>query len=231
MPTSGILRLRRGRVRRRLVRSIALHSRSRRLRRRRVMRVPRSIMTNQVIHIQKQYLDTSILNITGTPTSHNFHTNVRLSNLPDASQWENVFRWYRIQRVKFEIVSPFNINQDGVGQGSSLTMYSKREDTLNETPPASENAWGEIRSKRRHEFGGGNRRIMKFYYKPHTWENPSGLSYRKQYNEWQTTYAGGRDVEYGGIVASVVPTGFRNLDASDSMKVHVTLYIQFKGSV
>ena len=195
------------------------------------MGVPRSIMTNQVINIQKQYLDTSILNVTGTPAKWDFHTNVKLSNLADASQWENVFRWYRIQRVKFEIVSPFNINQDGVGQQSALTMYSKREEVLNEVPPASENAWGEIRSKRRHEFGMGRRRSVKFYYKPHTWENPSGLSYRKQYGEWQTTYSGGRDVEYGGIVCTVLPTGFRNMDASDSMKVYVTLYIQFKGSV
>lgn len=194
------------------------------------VKVPRPILKKQVYNIQKQYVNTAALAITGTPASWNFSTTIKLSDLADAVNFAPLFQWYRIQRVKIEIVSPFNINQDGVGQQSALTCYTKKEEVLSETAPASENAWGEIRAKKRHEFGMGARRILKFYYKPHTWENPSGLSYRKQYDQWQTTYTNGRDVEYGGLVGTIIPTGFRNLDSSDSMKMYVTLYCQFKGN-
>ncbi len=216
----------------RVARSLVRPSRTRRAgrRRRRRGRVPRSLMTKQVINIQKTYLDTASLTVTGTPTNWPFNTNVKLSNLAAAAEWQLIFQWYRIQRVKVEIVSPFNIMQDGVGQQSGLMCYSKKEEVLGEVAPASENAWGEIRAKRRHTFGMGSRRSLKFYYTPHTWENPSGLSYRKQYAQWQTTYTNGRDVEYGGIVGTLLPAGFRTMDSSDSMKMYVTLYIQFMGN-
>lgn len=193
-------------------------------------RVHRPILKKQVFQIQKGFLDTATLNVTGTPAAHNFNTTIKLSDLGEAANFAPLFQWYRIQRVKVEIVSPFNINQDGVGQQSSLTCYTKKEEVPGETTPASENAWGEIRAKKRHLFGMGGRRTLKFYYKPHTWENPSGLSYRKQFDQWQTTTTQGRGVDYGGLVGTLLPSGFRNMDSSDSMKMYVTLYIQFKGS-
>ena len=187
-------------------------------------------MQHQTYRIQKTYVDTAPLAITGTPAGWTFNTHVKLSNLAEAANFAPLFQWYRINRVRVEIVSPFNINQDGVGQGSALTMYTKKEEVLNETVPTTENAWGEIRSKRKQDFGMGNKRKLVFYYKPNTWENPSGLSYRKQFDQWQTTYTNGRDVEYGGLCGLLIPTGFRNLDSSDSMKMYVTLYMEFKGN-
>ncbi len=188
------------------------------------------ILRKQLFQIQKGFLDTATLNVTGTPAAFAFNTTIKLSDLGEAANFAPLFQWYRIQRIKVEIVSPFNINQDGVGQQSSLTCYTKKEEVPGEVAPASENAWGEIRAKKRHLFGMGGRRVLKFYYKPHTWENPSGLSYRKQFNQWQTTTTQGRGVDYGGIVGTLLPSGFRNMDSSDSMKMYVTLYIQFKGS-
>lgn len=204
---------------------------------RRSRRIPRPIgravrgFSKAIVPVKKMYIDDTTLLIPGGAAHLHFATLTRLQHVYDYLAFPAMFQFYRINKVKMEITAPTSVSIAGGNTG--LMIYYKPRDLPGEVAPATENEWGAIAGHKRHIFGPGSTRTLKWYFTPFEWRNPASTvgGYEKQYKTWRQTPTGTVMSDFNGIVGTVMRTGTGNLNADDSMKIRVTLYLQLKGIV
>lgn len=200
-------------------------------------RIPRPIgranrgFSKAIVPVKKMYIDDQTLVFPGTASHFNFATLTRLQHVYDYLAFPAMFNFYRINKVKMEITAPTSSSIAGGHAG--LMIYYKPRDLPGEVAPTTENEWGAIAGHKRHIFGPTNQRTLKWYFTPYEWKNPASAvgGYEKQYRQWRQTPTGTVMSDFNGIVGCVMRTGPGNLNADDSMKIRVTLYLQLKGIV
>lgn len=174
----------------------------------------------------------TIVNGDGVTTKINIDNVVTLGNMDAAwfSRYHPIYDWIRINKVRIEIISPYNIGQAGVGGGSLYQVFSKKASSIAETSPGTKNEWLNMQNAKRTTFSTKNNSI-NYYFTP-AFEAPQGATIAKRlmYKRWFEMPNGPTQcVDHIGYLASIYKVDNTAILTSDKFQINVTLYCQFKG--
>lgn len=145
-------------------------------------------------------------------------------------RYHPMFQWIRINKVRIEVVCPYNLGQQGVGGQSLYRIYSKKAGSTAETPPTSIDSWFNIQNAKRNVFSGMNNSI-NYYFTP-AFEAPQGATVAKRlmYKRWFEFPSGHTQaISHLGLIAQIHKIDGSVISNAEVFNVNVTLYCQAKG--
>ncbi len=200
------------------------------MRKAKLFRAPRAGGASMVIPLKCGYQYT----VTGDGSAKvNIDQEVGLQYMvnPDwFNRYHPMFQWIRINKVRIEVVSPYNLGQQGVGGQSLYRIWSKKAGSVAEVPPGSINEWMNLQTTKRKTFSGQNNSI-NYYYTP-AFEAPQGATTAKRlmYKQWFEFPSGPTGaIPHIGLIAQVHKVDGSVISNTEHFNVNVTLYCQCKG--
>ncbi len=193
-------------------------------------------ITQRRYMIKKTYAEA----VTGGAASFlHINLNTAMDKLSNFAEMASVFQYYRINKVSISIVCPVNIGQTGVGAPSSLyQLYYKKKQEFAETPPASEQLWGEIQAKKRKLFTEKNNNTITMYFTPFQWHRipvaPGSANTRdiKLYKQWyKCATVFGDAVNFNGPIGTIMAINGGVIPTSEVFRVYTTVYLEYRGVI
>lgn len=146
------------------------------------------------------------------------------------NRYSPMFQWIKINKVKIDVVCPYNIGQQGVGGQSLYKIWSKKAGSIAETNPDSELEWMNMQNAKKKIFR-GKENVVSYYFTP-AFEAPQGATIAKRlmYKRWFEMPSGPTGaVPHLGIIANIFKIDGSNITSAEVFNVNVTLYCQVKG--
>lgn len=169
-------------------------------------------------------------------SSVNFDADIGMQFAPAAwfARYEPIFDYIRINKVRIEILAPYNIGQHGIGTQSLYQMWSKKALSTAEVPPGSTAEWLNMQSATRKTFSGTNNSVV-FYFTPayETTVQPLNVAVtqlRLIYKQWQSIKTAAANMTpHIGILGTISRLDGSIIGNTNVFKVNVTMYTELKG--
>lgn len=146
------------------------------------------------------------------------------------NRYSPMWTWIKINKVRIDIVCPYNIGQAGVGGNSLYKVWSKKASSSSEVVPNSELEWMNLQNAKKRIFRARDNTVS-YYFTP-AFEAPQGATTAKRlmYKQWFEMPSGPTQaMPHLGIVGHIYKVDGSNIDPTEKFNVNVTLYTQVKG--
>lgn len=161
---------------------------------------------------------------------------VGLASLPASwfARYSAIFQQIRINKVRIEVICPYNIGQHGIGTQALYNIWSKKAVSIAETPPGDITEWQNLQCAKRNTFSGKHNSV-NYYFTPGFEETAQPLNtpvtqLKMLYKQWMSMpTASAQCVPHVGIIGHIVRSDGSTLDATNVFTVNVTLYCQMRG--